>query len=339
MPSIQNGAQDSRPDLIAGIGNPLLDVAAEVEEEFLAAAGLAKGAMRLSEEKEILALHEKITVAQQASGGALANTMAGIAVLGGGASFCGSVGDDESGRLLVADMENQGVQFCANGRKSGRATGRSLVLITPDGERTMATCLGAALDLSAAYVAAQTFARARFCYIENYVMDFSGGREAAEKAAAYARGNGGEVVFNLSDPLCAERNRAHIAPFIARSVDMLIANEREVCAFMRDDDFASASRSLSQLVRRAALTRSEKGSVIFAKGEGQNIAAEKTASVRDSTGAGDAYAAGLLYGLAQGFPFARAARLGSLCGAHIVGRLGARAKFPAGLAQQAAEGL
>src|ERR1700686_5114471 len=250
--------------------------------------------------------------------------MAGIASLGGTGAYIGKVKDDELGRVYRHDMRATGVRFDTAPLREGSPTARCLILVTPDAQGTMNTFLGACVELGPEDIPGALIAAAQVTYLEGYLFDPPRAKAAFRKAAELAHAAGRKVSLTLSDPFCVERHRADFRALVQGHVDILLANESEICALYETTDFDTAARAVRGHCDVAALTRSEKGSVVVTAGATHTVAAEKVARLVDTTGAGDLYAGGFLYGLTHGRALAACARLGSLCAAEIIGHFGAR---------------
>jgi sugar/nucleoside kinase (ribokinase family) len=262
------------------------------------------------------------------SGGSCANTMAALAALGGRAAYVGKVQNDQLGEVFAHDIRASGVAFTTAPLDGGPPTARCLILVTPDAQRTMATFLGACVELGPGDVDEADVAAARITYLEGYLWDRPDAKAACLKAAQIAHRHGRQVALSLSDPFCVDRWRDEFAELIAEHVDILIGNEAEVCSLYRVDRLDAALERVRGEVRVAALTRSAAGAVLLAGEATERIAAAPIARVVDTTGAGDLYAAGLLYGLTHELPLAACGRLGALCAAAVLGHYGARADRP-----------
>jgi sugar/nucleoside kinase (ribokinase family) len=309
---------------VVGIGNAIVDVIAHAEDELLARESLVKGTMTLIDAPRAEALYQMMGPAIEASGGSAGNTMAGIASLGGAGAYIGKVRDDFLGQVFRHDITAIGVRFDTKAATSGPGTARCLILVTPDGQRTMNTYLGACVDLGPADIDPDIIAAAQITYLEGYLFDPPQAQEAFRKAAAIAHAAGRKVALTLSDPFCVGRHRAAFRDLVEREIDILFANEVEICSLYETDAFATAAAAVRRHVAIAALTQSAAGSVILASGAEHRIAAAPAARVLDTTGAGDLYAAGFLYGLTRGLPLPTCGRLGSLCAAEIISHVGAR---------------
>src|SRR5215510_10736187 len=303
---------------VVGIGNAIVDVIAHAEEDFLAREGLVKGTMALIDADRADALYHMMGPAIEASGGSAGNTLAGIASLGGAGAYIGKVRDDFLGEVYRHDITAVGVRFDTPAATSGPGTARCLILVSPDGQRTMNTYLGACADLGPADIDAEVIAAAQITYLEGYLFDPPHAQEAFRKAAAIAHAARRKVALSLSDPFCVGRHREAFRDLVDGHVDILFANEAEICSLYETADFAAAAGAVRGHVAIAALTRSESGSVVLAADAEHRIAAAPVARVVDTTGAGDLYAAGFLYGLSSGLALATAGQLGSLAAAQIV---------------------
>ena len=309
---------------VVGIGNAIVDVISQAEEEFLAREGLVKGTMTLIDAGRAEALYQMMGSAIEASGGSAGNTMAGLASLGGSGAYIGKVRDDFLGQVFRHDITAIGVRFDTPAATSGPGTARCLILVTPDGQRTMNTYLGACVELGPADIDPDIISAAQITYLEGYLFDPPHAQEAFRKAAAIAHATGRKVALSLSDPFCVGRHRAAFRDLVDGHVDILFANEAEICSLYETDDFAAAAAALCGHVAIAALTRSASGSVILADGAEHHIAAAPVARVVDTTGAGDLYASGFLHGLTRDLPLPICGEIGSLCAAEIISHFGAR---------------
>ena len=309
---------------VVGIGNAIVDVLAHAEEEFLAREGLAKGTMTLIDAPRAEALYQMMGPAIEASGGSAGNTMAGLASLGGRGAYIGKVRDDLLGQVFRHDIAATGVRFETPAATSGPGTARCLILVTPDGQRTMNTYLGACVGLGPADIDPDIVAATQITYLEGYLFDPPQAQEAFRKAAAIAHAARHKVALSLSDPFCVGRHRAAFRDLVDGHVDILFANEAEICSLYETEDFATAAAAVRGHVAVAALTRSAAGSVILAAGAEHHISAAPAARIVDTTGAGDLYASGFLYGLTRNLPPATCGQLGSLCAAEIISHFGAR---------------
>jgi sugar/nucleoside kinase (ribokinase family) len=309
---------------VVGIGNAIVDVIAHADETFLAREGLAKGTMTLIDSPRAEALYQLMGPAVEISGGSVGNTMAGFASLGGTGAFIGKLHDDFLGRVYRHDITSAGVRFDTPAAASGPGTARCLILVTQDGQRTMGTYLGASVDLGPTDIDPDLIAAGAITYLEGYLYDPPQAQEALRKAAAVAHAAGRKVALSLSDPFCVGRHRDAFRDLVDGHIDILFANEAEICSLYETADFAEAAATVRGRVAIAALTRSAQGSVILADSADHVIAAARVAHVVDTTGAGDLYAAGFLYGLTRGLSLPTCGAIGSLCAAEIISHVGAR---------------
>lgn len=310
---------------LVGLGAALVDVLSHVTQEFIEgqrARGMEKGTMALIDEKRAMALYDQLPPAIESSGGSVANTLAGFATLGGRGAFVGKTAGDQLGQVFAHDMRALGVAFDTQPLLHGVATGRSLVLITPDAQRTMNTYLGAAQELEPADLPTGVIEGAGILFLEGYLFDSEGPRAAAMEAAEKAKAAGARVALTLCDPLCVERHRAAFTALLDGGADILLCNEDEIRALYETGDLDAAIARIPCPI--AAVTRSERGAIVVERGASQAIAAMPDVDVIDSTGAGDAFAAGFLYGIVRGMPLLEAGRLGVRAAARIIAQVGAR---------------
>jgi len=309
---------------VVALGNAIVDVIGRCSDAFLQKHGAAKGSMRLVDAATIATLYKEMGPAVEISGGSAANTMVGVASFGGRAGFIGKVADDEFGRIFGHDIAAAGVTFATKPAKGGAPTARSLILVTPDGERTMNTFLGVSPELNHGEVDADLVKGAAIVYLEGYLFDQPAAKAAFRQAATLARQAGRKVALTLSDGFCVDRHRAEFLDLIRKEVDILFANEAEITSLYQTKVFDDAARSARADVGIAVLTRSAKGSLILSGDKAVTVTPEPVAKVVDTTGAGDLYAAGFLYGLSQGKPLDQCGRLGSIAAAEIISHIGAR---------------
>ncbi|MGE0698344.1 MAG: adenosine kinase [Hyphomicrobiaceae bacterium] len=309
---------------VVGIGNAIVDIIGRCNDAFLAEHGASKGHMRLVDAETVVKLYKAMGPAIEISGGSAANTMAGIASFGGKAAFIGKVADDELGRIFGHDIRSAGVGFETRPASGGQPTARSLILVTPDGERTMNTFLGVSPELDHGEVDPKLVSAAKVVYLEGYLFDRPEAKAAFRQAAKIAKGAGRKVALTLSDSFCVERHRAEFMDLIRKEVDILFANESEITSLYRTTSFDEAARQAGDDCELAVLTRSAKGSLVLAGERAVTIAPEPVARVVDTTGAGDLYAAGFLYGFTQDKPLEACGRLGSVAAAEIISHIGAR---------------
>jgi sugar/nucleoside kinase (ribokinase family) len=313
---------------VLGLGNAIVDVIAETDERALDRLGLAKGTMTLIDRARMTRLYAGMGPGTEMSGGSCANTMAALASLGARAAYVGKVQDDQLGEVFRHDIRAAGVDFRTSPLNNGPPTARCLIFVTRDAQRTMATYLGACVELGPDDVEEAQVAAARIVYLEGYLWDRPGAKTACLKAAEIAHRHGRKVALTLSDPFCVDRWRAEFADLIGRHVDILIANEVEICSLYGANELDQAADMVRGQVEVAALTCSADGSMLVTERDKHRIPAAPVNAVVDTTGAGDLYAAGLLYGLARGLPLPACGRLGSLAAAEVLGHFGARPKRP-----------
>lgn len=308
---------------ILGIGNAIVDVVAPVEEGFLSRHALRKGGMALVDAEQADALYAAMPPGQESSGGSVANTCAVAAGLGARVAYFGTVADDQLGAVFRHDIAAAGVHFPTPALVGGAPTARCLIVVTPDGQRTMNTFLGACVAFGEEELEPAVVADSAVVYLEGYLFDPPAAQAAFRRAARLAHDAGRQVALSLSDVFCVDRHRAAFLALLADDVDILFANEAEICSLYEVNDFASAAAAAARGVRLAALTRSEAGSLII-RGDERRVVAAVPTQVVDSTGAGDAYAAGFLTGLTAGRPLDVCGRLGSIAAAEVVSHYGAR---------------
>ncbi len=309
---------------VLGIGNAIVDVIARQEDAFLDLHALDKGSMQLVDEAGIAALYDNIGPATEISGGSAANTIAGITSLGGSASYIGKVAADQMGEVFAHDIRAAGVAFGTPVLKAGPQTARCIVIVTPDGQRTMSTYLGACAMLGPEDVSEKEIASATITYLEGYLWDRPNAKEAFRKAAQLAGQNQRQVALTLSDAFCVDRHRESFLSLIRDGVDILFANEAEILSLYETSSLQHAMAAVAEDCSLAAITRSEKGSVIVAGGTVTQAPAQPLDQVVDTTGAGDLYASGFLFGQARDRPVAECARFGHVAAAEIISHIGAR---------------
>ena len=313
---------------VIGIGNALVDVLSHESDGFLDRQGLAKGTMHLIDEARARELYGAMGPGVEISGGSAANTIVGVASFGGRAHYVGKVRDDQLGEVFAHDLRATGVAYTTPPAKDGPPTGRCLILITPDAQRTMSTFLGASVRLGPADIDAGLIARGRVLYLEGYLFDPPEAQEAFRVAAGFAHAAGRKVSLTLSDPFCVERHRAAFLDLLERHVDILFANEAEIRALYQVTDFDQALERVRGHCEVAALTRGARGSVVVAGDAVHAIDPQPVEMLVDTTGAGDLYAAGFLYGWSRGRDAATCGRLGSLAAAEVISHVGARPTVP-----------
>ena len=324
------------PDLdVIAVGSAIVDVLSETTDEFIASQSLTKGAMGLIDAERADTLYDAMGPGTEASGGSAANTAAGIASLGGAAGFVGKVRGDQLGQVFRHDIQAVGVTAqltveptLAHGGSDDPSTARCLILVTPDAQRTMNTYLGIAGQLTPDDVDPAFIARAAITYVEGYLWDAESAKTAVEKAMEAARDAGRTVAFSLSDGFCVDRHRAEFRDLIERRIDLVFANETEICSLFEVDDFDAALTAAKATPQTWLLTRSEHGSVVVAEGEATAVPAEPVDELVDTTGAGDLYAAGYLFGHVRGLAPEVCAKLGAIAAAEVISHMGARPLVP-----------
>lgn len=308
---------------VVGIGNAIVDVLCQADDRFLDRHGLTKGAMMLVDAEQAGRLYAAMPPGVEISGGSAANTMAGIASLGGTGAFIGKVRDDQLGEVFAHDIRSIGISFMTPPALEGPPTGRCLIMVTPDGQRTMNTLLGAANDLTPDDVNPAVIGAAKVTYLEGYLWDPPAAKDAFRKALDIAHGAGRKVALTLSDSFCVDRHRDEFRALVDQ-VDIVFANEAEILSLYQVGTFDEALHAVRRAGTLAVLTRSEQGSVILDGGDVHVIGAERGVTVIDTTGAGDLYAAGFLSGLTRGRPLAECGRMGAIAAAEAISHMGAR---------------
>jgi sugar/nucleoside kinase (ribokinase family) len=315
---------DARYDVL-GIGNAIFDVLVQTDEGFLGRHGMTKGGMALIDEARAASIYGDMGPATEMSGGSAANTIVGLANLGARAAYVGKVKDDQIGRLYSHDIRAAGVAFETKAAPGGPATGCSYILVTPDGERTMNTYLGAAQELMPSDIDAEQIASSSIVYLEGYLWDPQSAKEAFVKAATIAHGAGRQVALTLSDSFCVDRYRDEFLDLMRKgTVDLVFANEAELHSLYQTSDFDTALKQLRQDTKLGVVTRSEKGCVVASKDGVTAVPAFPIPKLVDTTGAGDLFAAGFLFGLVRNAGFENAGRLGALAAAEVIQHIGAR---------------
>lgn len=320
-------ASTARFDVCA-VGNAIVDVLSPCDPAFLEGQGLTPGSMQLVDAGQSAALYDAMAAGIEASGGSAGNTVAGIGSFGGRAAYLGKIADDQLGQVFAHDIRAVGVHFdtpvLTGGEAKGLGTGRCLINVTPDAQRTMCTFLGAANQLTVDDIDAAVIGDSEIVYLEGYLFDPAPARAAFEKAAALAHAAGRKVAITLSDSFVVHRWRAELLAFIEASADIVFANEAELTALFETEDFDAAAARLASMSQVAAVTRGAKGSVILSGDQRVDVPAAPVEHVLDTTGAGDQYAAGVLLGLARGLTLEQAGRLGSLAAAEVIAHWGPR---------------
>ena len=322
---------------ILGIGNAIVDVLARTDDDFLVAEGLHKGSMNLIDAERAEYLYERMGPAIEASGGSAGNTVFGVASLGGHPAYFGKVADDQLGEIFGHDMRSLGAHFDTAPLVGDAPTARSMILITPDGERTMNTYLGACVELTEADVDEEVVANSGITYMEGYLWDKENAKNAFRKAARVAHEAGRQVSITLSDSFCVDRFRAEFLELIQTGqVDIVFANEHEIKALYQTADRATALNALRRDTKLSAITLGEEGSVAISGNETHHVEACSIRELVDTTGAGDLYAAGFLYGLSQDMALEKCATLGNFCASEVIQHIGPRPEHDMRLAAEQA---
>ena len=309
---------------LLGISNAIVDILAHVDDAFIDDIGAVRGAMNLIDEDRAHMIYDKMGPATEMSGGSVANSVAGFANLGGDAAYIGHVRDDQLGEIFNHDMRSLGVDIRLDPAPEGAPTARSYILITPDAQRTMNTYLGSCTELGVSHVTDETVATPKIILVEGYVWDIGEGPQLAQNAMDIARRNGSAVALSLSDSLCVDRHRDSFLAAVRKGVQIVIADEDEVIALVEAGSFEEMLDKIRAYDVLWVITRSEKGSVIVHNDQHVVQKATKVDNVVDTTGAGDAYCAGFLYGWANDWPLDECARLGTHCATHVIQHVGAR---------------
>jgi sugar/nucleoside kinase (ribokinase family) len=310
---------------VLGIGNAIFDVLVQTDESFLGRHGMTKGGMALIDEARALSIYSDMGPAIEMSGGSAANTIVGLANLGARAAYVGKVKDDQIGRLYSHDIRAAGVAFETRAASDGPATGCSYILVTPDGERTMNTYLGAAQELNPEDIDAAQIAASSIIYLEGYLWDPKSAKDAFVKASTIAHGAGRQVALTLSDSFCVDRYRGEFLDLMRKgTVDLVFANEAELQSLYQTSDFDTALKQLRVDTKLGVVTRSEKGCVVASTDGVIAVPAFPIQKMVDTTGAGDLFAAGFLFGLVRGAGYEAAGRLGALAAAEVIQHIGAR---------------
>lgn len=309
---------------VVAIGNAIVDIIARCDDAFLTRNGIEKGHMHLVDAERISTLYNDVGQAIEISGGSAANSMVGLSSFGGKAAFIGKVADDDFGKIFGHDVRAAKVHFDSKPVSGAAPTSRSLIAVTPDGERTMNTFLGISTDLDDGEIDPAVIEKAEITYLEGYLFDQPEAKAAFRQAVSIAKAKGRRVALTLSDSFCVDRHREAFRTLIKDGIDILFANDSEITALYQTDSFDDAAKQAGQEVDIAAITRSAEGSVIYSNHQATKIAAAPVSKVVDTTGAGDLYAAGVLFGIAKGFEPAKSGALGSLAAAEIISHIGAR---------------
>ena len=316
-------ARDTEFDVV-GIGNALVDVIAHAPDTFVEQHGLVKGAMDLVDAGRAVQLYEALGSAVEMSGGSAANTMCGVASFGGRAAYIGKVTDDDLGQVFGHDLLAVGVQFRPGGHRNDVPTGRCIIVVTPDAERTMNTFLGASSLLGIDDVDDRAIASGKLLYMEGYLFDRDEAKSAFRHAAGVAHDAGGMVSLTLSDSFCVDRHRDDFRALVSDEVDLLFGNDAELMSLYETDTFDQAIAELRRHCQFAAITTGADGSVIVTGDDVIRVRAQPVRRVIDTTGAGDLYAAGFLYGVTSGLPLPECGRLGSIAASEVISHVGPR---------------
>ena len=315
--------KDTTHDVVA-VGNALVDILAQVPDSFLEAHGMEKGTMSLIDAERALQIQESLGETVQTSGGSAANTMSGVASLGGSALFIGKVSNDALGDEFAREISSIGVEFVRGASVEGMPTGRCVIAVTPDAQRTLNTFLGVSSLLTPADINTAAIESGKVVYLEGYLYDQPAAKAAFREAANRAHGANRKVSLTLSDSFCVQRHREDFHALIADEVDILFGNEAELEALYETRDFDVAVSNLRQHCEFAVITRSEKGSVVITHGEVLEVPAKRVAKVVDTTGAGDLFAAGFLFGFTRGMELSRCAEIGAIAAAEVISHMGPR---------------
>ena len=310
------------------IGNAMVDIIAGVDEAFLVTHDLTKASMMLVSDERSRFLRAQVGDSIMASGGSVANTSHGLASLGGRAGFIGKIADDDLGDAFSRDLFDAGVSFFPAPKDHGLPTGRCVIVVTPDGQRTMNTYLGAGAVLCAADVSKEAVQSAEWVFLEGYLFDKDDAKEAFRVAAQYAHEAGRKVALTLSDSFCVQRHHADFAALVHDEVDLLFANEHELAVLFGTEDFSQAVGALRECCPLAAVTRSKRGSAVITPDDFIEVPALPVDPIVDATGAGDMFAAGFLYGLTHGKTHEQCAEIGTICAAEVIMHMGPRPQVP-----------
>jgi len=313
---------------VVALGNALVDVLSQVPDSFIEEQnqqhGMEKGAMTLIDEDRAVELYVEMPKGTETSGGSAANTMAGYASFGGKGAFIGKVADGELGKVYAEDIKSLGVHYATPPLTGGTPTGRCMVLVTPDAERTMNTFLGASVQLSALDIDQELIADATITYLEGYLFDRDEAKKAFKVAARYAHEADRKIALTLSDPFCVDRHRSDFLKLVENHVDILFANEDEIKSLFMQENFDDAISAISEHVETAVITCGENGAVVVQNKKTYKIDALPVDKVLDTTGAGDQFAAGFLYGYTLGLSPEDSGRLGALAASEVISHIGPR---------------
>lgn len=309
---------------VVGIGNAIVDIIGRCDEAVLAKVGAAKGSMRLVDADEVKKIYANMGPAIEASGGSAANTIAGVASFGGKAAFIGTIADDDFGKIFSHDIRSIGVELSVRPVAGAAPTSRSLILVTPDGERTMNTFLGISTSFNETQLDEKLIAESAYLYLEGYLFDQESAKTAFHSALRIAKTANRKIALSLSDGFCVDRHRDDFLALIRSGIDVLFANETEIKSLYQTSSFEEAAEAVRKDTPLAALTRSNKGSLVLSGGNSISISTYPVDAVVDTTGAGDLYAAGFLFGLAHEYDLETSGKLASLAASEIISHIGAR---------------
>ncbi len=309
---------------VVAIGNAIVDVLAKIDDSFITAHNMHKGGMILIDEAQAEEIYGNMPPAIEKSGGSAANTIAGIVSLGGVAAFIGKVKNDQLGKIFTHDLQSLGVHYTTPASTNGLSTARCLVLVTPDAERSMATYLGATRAIAISDIDEDIIANAKIVYLEGYLWDEQHAKDAMRRAVLTAVKHGREIALSLSDTFCVTRHKEELFELITKNVDVLFANEYEIMALLDIANIKDAPAQLSQMCKVSIITLGNKGSIIIAGDDMHHIPPLTGLNVIDTTGAGDLYASGFLFGYTQGYSLPECGRIATICAAEIIQHMGAR---------------
>lgn len=313
---------------VIGIGNAIVDVISAAPEDLVQNLGLNKGVMTLVDGERSEQLYAAMGEKTETSGGSAANTLAGVASLGGKGAYIGKVKNDLSGQIFKENLMKEGVDYLTPLGQSAAPTGRCLIFVTPDAERTMQTCLGISVELGPDDLDKESIVSSEITYLEGYLFDPPEARKAFERAAVLAHAADRKVALSLSDAFCVERHRGEFINFISKHVDILFANENEINSLFKVHNFEEAVNLVAGYCEIAALTRGSSGSVVVEAEKVYEVAAGAVAKVIDTTGAGDLFAAGFLFGITTGRDLPNCGDIGSLAASEVISHYGARPETP-----------
>lgn len=311
---------------VVGIGNAIVDILQEVEDSFIEKHQFVKSAMKLIDEEKAKDLYNAFTNSVKSSGGSVANTVVGISSFGGSTAFIGKVKDDKQGRIFVEDIINSGVAYKTEMSTKGASTATSFIAITKDAERSMSTYLGATKDISSSDISEEIISNSKIIYLEGYLWDDSNASEAIVKAVDFAKKYNREIAFSMSDLFCVERYRDEFISFISKNVDILFANEEEITSICHSLDLKEAISFFSKKCSHVIVTKGSKGSVVATDNDIHSFDAPLNVNVQDTTGAGDLYAAGFLYGYTQGKSLSKCIEFANIAAREVIQHIGARPK-------------